>query len=103
MQFNVTNHCDEQNKLKNNDDDFTHALFVYCIYHDRIVAHENDATFYSFICSERYSEEDCEHFLSVDMLCAMSLIQMNEESFIFSYFIDALRFTCISVNYYNRM
>src|SRR5947207_15962148 len=103
MQFNVMNDYDEQNKLKNNDDDSTHALLVYCIHHDRIVAHENDTTFYSFICSERYSEENCEHFFPVDIFYAMSSIQMNGKSFIFSYSIDALCSTCIYVDYDNRM
>src|SRR5436190_3386723 len=103
MQFNVMNDCDEQNKLKNNNDDPMHALLVYCIHHDKIVAYKNDATFYSFICPERYREENCEHFFSVDMLCAMFSIQMNGKSFIFSYFIDAFCFTCICVDCDNRV
>ena len=80
MQFNVTNGCDEQNKLKNSDGDPTHTLLVYCIYYGRVVAHENDATSYPFVCPQRYSEENCEHFFPVDMLCAMSPIQMTEKA-----------------------
>ena len=102
MQFNVTNGCDEQNKLKNSDGDPTHALLVYCIYHGRVVAHENDATSYPFVCPERYSEENCEHFFPVDMLCAMSSIQVNGEGFIFPYSTDALCSTCIRVDCDNR-
>src|SRR5947207_5852599 len=102
MQFNVMNDYDKQNKLKDNDDDPTHALLIYCIHHSRVVAYKNDATFYSFICSERYNEENCEHFFLIDILCAMSSIQMNEKSFIFPYSIDALCSTCIYVDYDNR-
>ena len=102
MQFNVMNDYDEQNKLKNNNNDLMHTLLIYYIHHDKIIIYENNMTFYSFIYSEKYNKENCEHFFSIDILYAMSLIQMNKKSFIFSYFIDILYFTCIYVNYDNR-
>ena len=77
VQFNVMNTCDEQNKLKNGYGDPTHTLLVYCLYHGRVVAHENDVASYPFICPERYSEEDREHLFPIDMLCAMSSIEMD--------------------------
>src|SRR5437762_8023079 len=75
-----------------------HALLIYCLYHGRVVAHENDVTSYPFIYPERYSTENCEHFFPIDMLCGMSSIQMNGESFIFPYSADTLCSACICVD-----
>jgi len=98
VQFDVTNTSDKQNELKNSDGDPTHALLVYCLYHGRIVAHENDATSYPFICPEGHSEEDREHFFPIDMLCAMSAIEVDGECFLSPYSTNTFCSACIRIN-----
>src|SRR5579862_9373015 len=98
MQFDVTYSCDKQNKLKDCDGNPTHTLLIYGLYHGRIVAHENDATSYPFICPEGHSKEDCEHFFPINMLCAMPSIQMDGECLIFPYSANALCSTSVRVD-----